>query len=378
MQLKHLTVTGFKNIGEASLEFSPKINCFLGNNGMGKSNLLDAIYFLSFCKSFSGAQDPTLIRRGDEFAMLKGDYERRGMAEEVQAALQQGRRKTFKRSGKTYSRLTEHIGLFPLVMVSPADMDLVTGEPSERRRFIDTIIAQSDARYLDTLLRYNSALQQRNALLKAETPAADSLFEALEIQLEMGAAYIEDCRKRTVDELQTLLKPYYKTIADCDEEPSINYRHADYSAEGGLAAHLARLRNRDLALGYTASGPHRDDIELTLDGMSLRRTASQGQTKTFTSALRFAQYELLHRSLSMRPLLLLDDIFDKLDAGRVSRIMSLVGSSDTFGQIFITDTNRKHLDEIVADIPGGAQGSNYRLWTVKEGSFSEVHSAEQS
>lgn len=376
MQLKHLTLTGFKNIAEASLEFSPKINCFLGDNGMGKSNLLDAIYFLSFCKSFSGAQDPMLIRRGDDFAMLRGDYLRRGMAEEVQASLQTGRRKTFKRSGKVYSRLTEHIGTFPLVMVSPADMDLVTGEPADRRRFIDTIIAQSDARYLDALLRYNSALAQRNALLKAETQQSDGLFEALEIQLEMNAAYIEERRADTVAELQELMIPYYQAIAQCEESPAIGYRRADYSAEGGLAAHLARLRARDFALGYTASGPHRDEIEFTLDGMNLRRTASQGQTKTFTSALRFAQYDLLHRSLGLRPLLLLDDIFDKLDAGRVSRIMSLVGASGTFGQIFITDTNRKHLDEIVADIPGGAEGTNYSLWTVVDGVFSQVNAQD--
>ncbi len=364
VRLTRLTLTNFKNIGEAALELSPKINCFLGDNGMGKSNLLDAIYFLSFCKSFGGAQDPMLIRRGEDFAMLKGEYQRRGLAEDVQAALQPGRRKVFKRSGKPYARLTEHIGVFPLVLVSPADMDLVTGEPSERRRFIDAIISQSDARYLDTLLRYTSALTQRNALLKSETPQPDSLYEALEIQLEMAAGYITARRREVIGQLQGLMAPYYREIAQCDESPAINYRSADYSAEGGLAAHLARLRARDIALGYTASGPHRDEIEFTLDGMSLRRTASQGQTKTFTSALRFAQYDLLHQALGMQPMLLLDDIFDKLDAGRVSRIMRLVGGSDSFGQIFITDTNRKHLDEIVADIPGAA-----KLWSVVDGKF---------
>lgn len=367
MLLTHLTLTNFKNISEASLELSPKINCFLGDNGMGKSNLLDAIYFLSFCKSFGGAQDPMLIRRGEDFAMLKGEYERRGITEDVQASLQPGRRKVFKRSGKPYARLTEHIGAFPLVMVSPADMDLVTGEPADRRRFIDAIISQSDARYLETLIKYNAALAQRNALLKSETPQPPSLYEALEIQLEMAAAYIYARRAEVVAQLRDMMLPYYREIANCDETPALIYRSADYESEGGLAAHLARLRGRDIALGYTASGPHRDEIEFTLDGMNLRRTASQGQTKTFTSALRFAQYELLRKALGMQPMLLLDDIFDKLDAGRVSRIMALVSNSDTFGQIFITDTNRKHLDEIVADIKGNA-----KLWMVLDGTFTQV------
>ena len=367
MLINSLRLSNFKNIAGAQLDFSPKINCFLGDNGMGKSNLLDALYFLSFCKSFTGATDGLLVRRGEDFAALRGMYFRRGLDEEITAGLRPGSRKAFKRGGKAYQRLAEHIGAFPLVLLSPADMELVGGEPAERRRFIDQIISQSDPRYLDSLMRYNSALEQRNRLLRDENDDA-SLFDALEFQLEMAGSYITARRAEAVARLKEIFKPYYRAISDCAEEADLEYSHTDYP--DGLAAHMARMRTRDRALHYTASGPHRDDIVCSTDGMPVRRTASQGQTKTFTTALRFAQYELLRESLGLRPLLLLDDIFDKLDAGRVSRIMAIVGSSDTFGQIFITDTNRRHLDEIVVDIPAAAE--NYRLWHVERGVFTPI------
>ncbi len=368
MTLDELNLVNFKNIAQAHLFFSPKINCFLGDNGMGKSNLLDALYFMSFCKSFTGATDPMLVTSGQTFAMLKARYSRRGLDEEVSAAIQPGRPKVFKRAGKAYQRLSRHIGVFPLVLLSPADAALVGGEPAERRRFIDQIISQRDAPYLDALVRYNHALEQRNRLLKQEC-ADGSLYDAREAQLEIAGDYITRARRENIARLEEIFQPYYRSIAGCDEAPALTFTGNDYADEGGLAAHLRANRRRDAILKYTASGPHRHDIEFSLDGMPLRRTASQGQTKTFTSALRFAQYELLHQSLGIRPLLLLDDIFDKLDAGRVARIMAIVGGSESFGQIFITDTNRKHLDEIVADIPGTGYADPYRLWHVENGVF---------
>lgn len=371
MILREISLVSFKNIASAELRFSPKINCFLGDNGMGKSNLLDALYFMSFCKSFTGAADSMLVQRDSGFAMLKCRYLRRGLDEEVSAAVQPGRPKSFKRGGKAYQRLTQHIGAFPLVLLSPADMSLVGGEPTERRRFIDQIISQRDAPYLDALVRYNHALEQRNRLLKQEC-ADGSLFDALEAQLEIAGDYISARRIENIARLEEIFRPYYRAIAECDEQPGLRYTGKDYSAEGGLAEHLRASRARDAILRYTASGPHRDDIEFTLDGMPVRRSASQGQTKTFTSALRFAQYELLRESLGIKPLLLLDDIFDKLDAGRVRRIMAIVGGSDSFGQIFITDTNRKHLDEIVADIPATTTEDPYRLWHVEHGCFTPI------
>lgn len=367
MIVKSLSLTNFKNIAAASLDFSPKINCFLGDNGMGKSNLLDALYYLSFCRSFTGAADGMLVRRDEGFAMMRGLYLRRGLDEEISAGIAPGRRKAFKRGGKQYQRLADHIGAFPLVLLSPADMELAAGEPSERRRFIDQIISQSDSRYLDMLMRYNSALEQRNRLLRDESTDT-ALYEVLETQLEMAAQYLTASRSTFIARLADIFAPYYNTIADNAETATIEYVTAHY--DEGLAAHLAAMRRRDMALHHTASGPHRDDIAFAVDGMPVRRTASQGQTKTFTTALRFAQYELLHRELGIRPLLLLDDIFDKLDAGRVSRIMRIVGTSDSFGQIFITDTNRRHLDDIVADLP--QQSGNYRLWHVEHGAFSDI------
>jgi len=367
MIVKSLYLNNFKNIEHAQLEFSPKINCLLGDNGMGKSNLLDALYFLSYCKSFTGANDGLMVRRGEDYASLRGNYFRRGLDEEISAGLRPGSRKVFKRSGKAYQSLAEHIGAFPLVLLSPADIELTTGDSSERRRFIDRIISQSDSRYLDSLIRYNSALEQRNRLLRDES-SDDGLYEALELQLEMSGLYIALRRDAVIAQLRDIFKRYYSKISDSAELADFEYSHTDYAE--GLAAHLRHNRRRDLALKHTSSGPHRDDIVFTSDGMPLRRTASQGQTKTFTTALRFAQYELLREALGVKPLLLLDDIFDKLDAGRVRRIMDIVGASGSFGQIFITDTNRKHLDEIVADIPEAAE--NYRLWHVERGVFTPI------
>lgn len=219
-----------------------------------------------------------LIRRGEDFAMLRGQYLRRDMPEEISAAIQPGRRKTFRRDGKPYQRIADHIGAFPLVLLSPADIYLVSGEPADRRRFIDQIISQRDARYLDTLLRYNAALEQRNKLLKAES-ADVALFEVLEQQLEFAAEYITARRHENIAGLQKIFAPFYTAIADNGEVAELAYKTADYSAAGGLAEHMAANRRRDLALGYTASGPHRDDIDFSIDALPVRRSASQGRPK---------------------------------------------------------------------------------------------------
>lgn len=369
MKLNALALTNFKNIASAQLELSPKINCFLGDNGMGKSNLLDALYMLSYCKSFTGVTDTQLIRRGEEFAMLSGRYLRRDIDEDLAVAIRPGRRKSFKRAGKEYKRLADHLGAFPLVLLSPADFILTAGEPSERRRFIDQIASQSDARYLDALIRYNELTEQRNRLLRDESTDS-GLYEAIELQMDSSAAYL--CRRRAActEALEPIFRRNYAAISGT-ETPSLHYAPSlkDIAGQpGAFADKLAATRTRDLAIGYTSSGPHRDDIIMQLDDAPVRRVASQGQTKTFTSALRFAQYELLRKDLGIAPLLLLDDIFDKLDAGRVERIITTVADNESFGQIFITDTNRRHLDEIVGQI--SATGAESRLWAVDNGQFS--------
>lgn len=370
MIVKRLTLTGFKNIAGASLEFSPRINCLLGDNGMGKSNLLDALYVLSYCRSFSGLADSALIRRGDEFAMLRGDYRRRGADEDIAAVLRAGRRKSLKRGGKEYGRLADHIGLFPLVLVSPADMELVSGEAGERRRFLDQIAAQSEPRFLDALQRYGQALMQRNRLLKADTMADGALFDAIELQMEAAATIITEGRRRVVENLRPLFAATYAAIAGATEVPGITYRPSIPPDE---TTPWSARRARDRAAGFTTAGPHRDEVEMLIGDAPVRRVASQGQAKTYTTALRLAQHSLLHRRMGISPLLLLDDIFDKLDSRRVAAIVRLVGSGD-YGQIFITDTNRAHLDEIVGEIAGS--GAPARLWSVSDGNFTLLDDVE--
>lgn len=368
MILKELQLTNFKNISEARLEMSAKLNCFVGNNGMGKSNILDAIYYLSFCKSFTGVTDAMLIKRGESFAMVKGNYFRRGVDEELSVGLG-GRRKSFRRGGKDYKRLSAHIGTFPAVLVSPADMSLASGPSEERRRFLDIVISQGDARYLDALIKYGRSLEQRNRMLRDNVNDA-TLFEAVEQAMSATAAYIVESRRRHVDRLSEIHHRYYRAIAgDSSEDTALIYRTTlDDDSQGSLKNMLDRVRDRDRMLRFTTVGPHRDELEMTLDTMPLRRTASQGQIKTYTIALRLAQYELLASQTETSPLILLDDIFDKLDARRVENIINLV-AGETFGQIFITDTNRKHLDEILARI---ATSSPSRLWTVADGCPTEA------
>ena len=368
MILTNLALTNFKNIAEANLDFSPKINCFLGNNGMGKSNLLDAVYFLSFTKSFCRLPEAMLIRRGEDFGIINGHYIRNGADEDLSVGLRRGSRKTFRRGGKDYKRISSHIGLFPAVMVAPADQSLVTESAEERRRFIDMIISQADAPYLEALMRYNQALEQRNRLLR-DGVVDPTLFESLEMMMSMNASLIQSRRSQHVARLAEIFGRYYREIAGDDEPVGLEYVQSG-GGHDSLQEALDHSRGRDQILKFTTVGPHRDDIAFTLSGMPVKQTASQGQTKTFTIALRFAQYEFLRQATGQSPLLLLDDIFDKLDARRVERIMDIV-RKDEFGQIFITDTNRKHLDEIIA-----LSGSDYRLWHVKDGAFSPVTADE--
>lgn len=364
MILRSLDLTNFKNIRSCCLEFSPEINCLLGDNGMGKSNLLDAIHFLSFCKSFSGMSDQSLITRGEDFAIVRGRYLRRGIEEEITSGLSVGHRKSFKRSGKEYQRLSAHIGLFPLVMVSPADIELVNGTSDVRRRFLDMVISQSDQRYLEALIRYNQALTQRNSMLRDGITDVN-LYLAVEMQMDAAACYIHMTRRGRIEELSGIFGRYYEAVSGSREVPSLSYR-SHLNDGRPLSDIFDERRERDRMLRHTSAGTHRDDIEMSLDGMPARHTASQGQAKTYTLALRFAQYEFLREATGMSPLLLLDDIFDKLDAGRVERIMNIV-ASDTFGQIFITDTNRRHLDEIIVMMGGGD-----RIWQVAEGCFEPI------
>lgn len=321
------------------MEFSPKINILLGNNGMGKSNLLDAIYCLSLAKSYTGLADAALIRRGAGFAMVRGEYLRRDTTETIILSLGGGHRKTLRRGDKAYRRISEHIGVFPLVMSRPADMELAGGAPAERRRFIDQVISQSDAIYLEGLMRYNSALEQRNSMLRSGI-TDPILYEAVEHSMCSTAAMITARRREFIDSLAAIFDSYHRDITGGCETVTLQYSSQLMYAGTDMAGVLAANRQRDIILGHTSAGPHRDDLELMLNDLPLRRTASQGQAKSYTIALRLAQYDFLRRATGLTPLLLLDDLFDKLDADRVQRIVDIV-SRPTFGQIFISDTGRE-------------------------------------
>ena len=231
MELRSLTLTNFKNIGGASLDFSPKINCFLGDNGMGKSNLLDAIHYLSFCRSFTGVADAMVIRRGEDFAMARGLYRRRDADEELQLGMQRGRRKSLKRSGKEYTRLADHIGAFPIVMTAPSDTDLARGAAEERRRWMDMVISQESHRYLDALMRYATALTQRNRMLR-DASGDGALFEAVEMQMEMAAEVITSARKEWIDKLRTRFGAFYAAIAGEDEKVDLSYEDSTADPDG--------------------------------------------------------------------------------------------------------------------------------------------------
>ncbi len=358
MQLNKLTILNYKNIAEAHLEFAPGVNCLIGNNGMGKTNVLDAIYYLSFCKSYTGQPDASVINHDAEFMMLQGSYVRRDAEEDVSISLQRGKRKVARRGGKEYQRLSQHIGLLPLVMISPMDWDLIRGAGDERRRLMNQIISQGDAEYLDALIRYGKAVEQRNSMIRHEMRDA-LLYETVEGVMCRTAAVIHAARQRWIEEFTPIFLNYYQAVAGSVEQVKLEY--VSRLNEQSMEHLLAENRERDMAVGYTTRGVHRDDIDLQLSGYSMRRTGSQGQCKTYTIALRLAQYNFLKTVNPTTPVLLLDDIFDKLDAHRVERIVDVV-SSDQFGQIFITDTNRTHLDQILQRLEG-----DHRMFAVADG-----------
>lgn len=364
MVLKRLSILNYKNIAQADLELSAGINCFIGQNGEGKTNLLDAIYFLSMCKSSTTNVDSACVRHDQEFMVLQGGYEREdGTPEEIYCGLKVGQKKVFRRSKKAYRRLTEHIGLIPIVVVSPSDSDLISGGSEERRRFLDIVISQCDPLYIEALMRYNKALQQRNALLKIEEAEPDPELLALwEEAMAREGEYIFQRRTEYVERLIPVFQRYYTTIAQGAE--TVGLRYTSHCQRGPLLEVIQRDRHRDRAVGYSLHGVHKDDLEMTLDGYPIKREGSQGQSKSFLIALKLSQFDFLRRTGSQTaPILLLDDIFDKLDATRVEQIVHLVSGED-FGQIFITDTNRDHLDQILRLMPG-----EHRLFHVMEGTF---------
>lgn len=365
MRLEHIGILNFKNIRDTELDLCAGVNCLLGKNGMGKSNLLEAIYFLGMCRPMCPMPESALILHGEEMLMVKGEYVMdNGAAELVACGIVKGKGKTLKRNGKEYGRISEHIGRFPVVTVTPADSEIVTGAAETRRRLIDMVISQADRAYLSHLIRYSKSLESRNRMLRAGL-SDPLLYEAIESQMTETSLAIHAARQQWVKEISPSFRQYYSQISGDAERASIKYKSV--LNEMTPPEVFAADRGRDQTLGYTSRGVHRDDLATGLGDYSMRRLGSQGQVKSFTVALRLAIFDYLKERSGVTPLLLLDDIFDKLDSERVSRIMELVSSRDNFGQIFITDTNREHLDETIAPLKGES-----RLFEVSGGEFNLI------
>ena len=365
MIIERLSMLNFKNIEEAELSFSPKMNYLFGNNGMGKTNLLDALYYLSFCKSHGNLPDHQLIRYEADFCVLQGFYQENETEEEIYCGIRRKQRKAFKRNKKEYERLSDHIGLIPLVMISPEDAELIQGGSEGRRKFVDLLISQYDKEYLNELIRYNRALGQRNSLLKENmTFSEDSLFDILDEQLCYSGEIIHKKRKEFLQAYLPVFQKYHQNI--CNDGESVGLNYDSQLNNFPLDQLLNERRERDKIVGYTSAGIHKDDFQFLLDTHLIRKVGSQGQNKTYLIALKLAQFAFLVQQGLSTPLLLLDDIFDKLDAFRVEQIVQLVSRSE-FGQIFITDTNRKYLDDILKKTD-----QDYKLFQAEQGKIEEM------
>ncbi len=350
MHLRKLNLINFKNYPEAEIELVEGVNAFVGGNGEGKTNLLDAIHYLSLCKSYFNPVDSQNIRHEEEFFFVQGLFDLDSAEENISCSLKRGQKKVFKRNQKEYERLSGHIGLLPVVMISPTDSNLITGGSDERRRFIDSIISQFDGRYLDELIVYSNVIVQRNAYLKQSARSGVFDYEIVQLwdlQLVRSGTIIHRVRKKFIDEIAPVFNEYYAYISGGKESVGIQYdSHLNHN---DFALALEESQSRDKILQYTSVGPHKDDLVFTINGFPVKRFASQGQQKSFLIALKLAQFEFVSRKKSMKPVLLLDDIFDKLDDERVSKLMDLV-SRDNFGQIFITDTHPVRLVSIFKEM----------------------------
>ena len=342
--LKKIVVQDFRNIALQELSFSPNINCISGNNGEGKTNLIDAIYYLSMTKSALGSSDRFNFRYGTDAFAIAGSYLMpNGLESRFSVSVSSDGEKKVKRDDKPYKRVSEHVGVLPIVLVSPSDISMVSESGEERRRFMNAVLSQMDHAYLDNVQQYNRYLLQRNRLLKSSDPDPD-LLDASDARLSILAAPIAEGRKNLAESLAPVVQAYYTELSGGREEVGIEYRtDAD---RGELAAQLKACRDRDRALKYTSVGVQRDDFLFTMNGYPIRKCGSQGQQKSFLVSLKFAQYEIMKESYGFAPILLLDDLFDKLDMNRVSNLLSMVAGSD-FGQIFLSDSNKVRLAGIV-------------------------------
>lgn len=342
--LEKIVISDFRNIELQELEFSPNINCISGNNGEGKTNLLDAVYYLSMTKSAFAASDRYTFRHGTEEFSIAGTFRmENGLTSRFSLHTSAKGDKKVKRDDKPYAKVSEHVGVLPVVIVSPADVSMVSESGDERRKFVNAVLSQMDREYLVSLQQYNRLLLQRNRMLKDMDPDR-SLLEVIDMRMAALADPIYKARKKFIEDLKPIVSEYYRLVSGGSEEVDITYETELDKAP--LDQLLAASYERDRALRYTSTGLQRDDFSFTMNGWPLRRHGSQGQQKSFLVSLKFAQYEIMKRSYGFAPLLLLDDVFDKLDMGRISNLLQMVSGKD-FGQIFITDSNKVRMSGIV-------------------------------
>ncbi|HIA37803.1 MAG TPA: DNA replication/repair protein RecF [Flavobacteriales bacterium] len=362
MYLKKLSLINFKNFKDVNLSFADHVNCFVGDNGGGKTNLLDAIHYLSFCKSFINPIEGQNINHGEGFYMIQGTFELNKKEEKVYCGFKKGNKKTFKRNSKEYSRLADHIGLLPVVMVSPEDISLISEGSEIRRKLIDTIISQLDKIYLDNLIEYNKILLQRNALLKRLAGTVNFDVPSLEVwdeQMVRLGKLIHDKRLAFMEQFLPIFQEYFNFISGGAEKVSISYSSQLNDKDFSLI--LAEALDRDRIVQYSTVGIHKDDLLFKIEGFPIKKIGSQGQKKSFVIAIRLAQFDFIKNFKEFKPLLLLDDIFDKLDPSRVKKLIEKV-SGEAFGQIFITHTHKKRLKEVLKNIAVG-----YMMFNVNNG-----------
>lgn len=369
MILAHLSLVNFKNYAEASFDFDPNVNIFTGLNGQGKTNVLDAIHYLAFCKSYFNPIDSQNIRHGEDFFVLEGMFENEQGFDKIYCGVKKGHKKVFKKNKTEYERLAEHIGKYPAVVISPYDKDLISEGSEVRRKFIDSIISQYNREYLDDLISYNKLLRQRNSLLKYfwenRTFEPDNL-DVWTTQLVDVAQRIHSERVKFLAEFEPVFLSHYAAISGKAENVRLEY--SSHLTEGNFSDTMAASLEKDRRSSYTNVGTHKDDLKFIINGHPLKKFGSQGQQKTYLISLKLAQFDLIKAATKRVPLLLLDDIFDKIDDVRVQHLMKLV-SDHNFGQIFITDTH----SERIADIFDGISDSA-KIFEVKQG---EVYEPER-
>lgn len=362
MYLRSLELLNFKNYPEAVFQFSEGINCITGPNGSGKTNVLDAIHYLSLCKSYFTATDAQNLMRGESMMMIKGIFEKGGKEEEVICHFKSGQKKQMKLNGKEYSRLADHIGLFPVVIIAPTDHELITGGSEERRRFIDRIISQVNRNYLEQLNGYLRALEQRNALLR-NAAGGRMDFETLEVYNQQMATYAGSIyaeRKNFCEEFEKYFIRFYDLITESSEETGFLYESQLH--ENTPLDLLRSSFQKDCAIQFTTTGIHKDDLSFSVNGMNVKRYGSQGQQKSVLIALKLAHFNYIYEHTTMKPIMMFDDLFDRLDDARVEQIIRLV-QQHNFGQMFITHTAEERLDSILNNA-----GIDHSFFRIKNGS----------